>query len=469
MPSSTIRSISITVSDDDAAAAGAPSAAPRRARAARRKAARGLGQRAVRLVARWWPVLLLLPAVALLLFEASRLRGASPDGPSPHVSSSSLGRLDPTTRLVHGVREPCLNFLSPRSIEDLVFPGGTKLDSVVKRIIYKSDDNDYDTYHSEANSTYLLQHAEATRFNLFTGFQTLPEREESFKVNETVNVHCGFYSDNGGFKISYIDMRYMRSCKVVVSTCAFGGGDDLYQPIGMVNSSIGKVCYVAFWDEVTLSTQESEGKVVDGNGMIGRWRIIVVRSLPFVDQRLNGKIPKMLTHRLFPEARYSIWVDSKYQFRRDPIGVLEALLWRTNSTFAISEHGARSNIYDEGKAIVQKHKATPEEVEVQLTQYRKDGMPDEKRLHGLKALSEASVIVRELAPVTNHFMCAWFNEVVRFTSRDQLSFPYVLWRLNMPGINMFTVCTRRDLVNSLGHTRKVKPLLTQTNSESSAM
>jgi hypothetical protein len=64
--------------------------------------------------------------------------------------------------------------------------------------------------------------------------------------------------------------------------------------------------------------------------------------------------------------------------------VLVALLWWTNSSFAISEHGARSNIYDEGKAIVQKHKATPEEVEVQLNQYRKDGMPDETRLHGLK-------------------------------------------------------------------------------------
>jgi hypothetical protein len=95
----------------------------------------------------------------------------------------------------------------------------------------------------------------------------------------------------------------------------------------------------------------------------------------------------MLTHRLFTEARYSIWVDSKYQLRRDPIGMLEALLWRTNSTFAISEHGARSNIYDEGKAIVQKHKATPEEVEVQLTRYRQDGMPDTKRLHGLKGQS----------------------------------------------------------------------------------
>jgi hypothetical protein len=75
-----------------------------------------------------------------------------------------------------------LKLLGPKSLADLVFPEGTKRDSVVKRITYKSDEDDYDTYSSEANSSYLLQHAEATRFNLFTGFQTLAEREDSMKV-----------------------------------------------------------------------------------------------------------------------------------------------------------------------------------------------------------------------------------------------------------------------------------------------
>lgn len=95
---------------------------------------------------------------------------------------------------------------------------------------------------------------------------------------------------------------------------------------------------------------------------------------------------QMLSHRLFPEARFSIWVDSKSQFRRDPIGVIEALLWRTNSVLAISEHGARSSLYDEGKAVVKKHKATPEEVEMQLNQYRMDAIPDDKRFNGKKGL-----------------------------------------------------------------------------------
>lgn len=75
------------------------------------------------------------------------------------------------------------------------------------------------------------------------------------------------------------------------------------------------------------------------------------------------------------------------------------------------------------------------------------------------ALNEASVIVREHTILTNMLMCLWFNEVVRFTSRDQLSFPYVLWRLKVvKNINTFPVCTRKDLVNSMGHIRKAKPL-----------
>ena len=78
----------------------------------------------------------------------------------------------------------------------------------------------------------------------------------------------------------------------------------------------------------------------------------------------------------------------------------------------------------------------------------------------LTALCEASVIVREHTPSTNLFMCLWFNEVVRYTSRDQLSFPYVFWRLKgLKKVNMFPVCTRKDLVNSMGHVRKAKPLV----------
>lgn len=36
------------------------------------------------------------------------------------------------------------------------------------------------------------------------------------------------------------------------------------------------------------------GHRIGDDGFIGKWRIVVVRDLPFSDQRLNGKIPKVI-------------------------------------------------------------------------------------------------------------------------------------------------------------------------------
>lgn len=54
-----------------------------------------------------------------------------------------------------------------------------------------------------------------------------------------------------------------------------------------------QVCYVAFWDDITLATQEKQGRIFNNDRFIGKWRIVIVKNLPFRDQRLNGKIPKV--------------------------------------------------------------------------------------------------------------------------------------------------------------------------------
>ncbi|KAF6136126.1 hypothetical protein GIB67_043278 [Kingdonia uniflora] len=46
---------------------------------------------------------------------------------------------------------------------------------------------------------------------------------------------------------------------------------------------------------------------------VGIWRVVIVRNLPYKDARRNGKVPKLLLHRIFPNARYSIWIDRKLE------------------------------------------------------------------------------------------------------------------------------------------------------------
>lgn len=61
-------------------------------------------------------------------------------------------------------------------------------------------------------------------------------------------------------------------------------------------------------DEYTLQALSSEGQKPDSTGFIGLWKIVVVSNLPYADMRRVGKIPKFLTHRLFPSARYNLYI-----------------------------------------------------------------------------------------------------------------------------------------------------------------
>jgi hypothetical protein len=75
-----------------------------------------------------------------------------------------------------------------------------------------------------------------------------------------------------------------------------------------------------FVDEPTLEDLVKDGSIPDPEARsVGLWRIVVVKNMPFKDPRRNGKVPKLLLHRLFPRARYSLWVDAKLRLMRDPM------------------------------------------------------------------------------------------------------------------------------------------------------
>lgn len=73
----------------------------------------------------------------------------------------------------------CLKILRPEKIQKLEFPASADGNVPIKRVVYKSDSGER---HIAGNAMLLPQYAGATRFNLFSGNQTLHEREKSFKV-----------------------------------------------------------------------------------------------------------------------------------------------------------------------------------------------------------------------------------------------------------------------------------------------
>ncbi|KAM1005937.1 hypothetical protein FF1_002737 [Malus domestica] len=306
----------------------------------------------------------------------------------------------------------------------------------------------------------------------FAGHQSLQERENSFLAHDQ-NIKCGFVkgpqgSPSTGFDLAEDDTNYISRCHIAVSSCIFGNSDRLRTPYDKTVSRLSRknVCFVMFIDEVTLQTLTAEGRTPDRMGFIGLWKIVVVKNLPYTDMRRVGKIPKLLPHRLFPSARYSIWLDSKLRLQLDPLVILEYFLWRKGHEYAISNHYDRHCVWEEVAQNKRLNKYNHTVIDQQFTFYQADGLTrfnasDPNRLLSSN-VPEGSFIIRAHTPMSNLFSCLWFNEVERFTPRDQLSFAYTyqkLTRMN-PGkpfhLNMFKDCERRAIAKLFHHRSEEK-------------
>jgi hypothetical protein len=133
---------------------------------------------------------------------------------------------------------------------------------------------------------------------------------------------------NGGADMDSVDVKDIKKCKFVVASGIFDGYDIPHQPSNISLRSQELVCFLMVVDEVSLDFIEKNTTVKvdsDGGKWVGIWRLITLHNLPFDEPRRNGKVPKILTHRLFPQAWYSIWIDGKMELIVDPMLILERL------------------------------------------------------------------------------------------------------------------------------------------------
>ncbi|KAK4745029.1 hypothetical protein SAY87_011341 [Trapa incisa] len=293
---------------------------------------------------------------------------------------------------------------------------------------------------------------------LFGGRQTWKQREESFKLEPSMKVHCGFIQ-NGGAEMDPIDIEYVKKCRFVVASGIFDGYDLPHQPSNISPRSKKLFCFLMVVDEESLSFIKSNTTVSeddDGGIWVGIWRLILLKNSPYDEPRRNGKVPKILTHRLFPQTQYSIWIDGKMELIVDPLLILERYLWREKNTFAIAQHKHHRSIYEEADANKRRKRYARPLIDLHMKIYKYEGMEPWNSMKGNPSdVPEGAIIIREHTHINNLFCCLWFNEVNLFTPRDQLSFGYVVYRLGGSfKFFMFPNCEYNSIFVLHPHTRE---------------
>lgn len=136
----------------------------------------------------------------------------------------------------------------------------------------------------------------------------------------------------------------MESCNgVVVVSAIFNDHDKIRQPRGLGSKTLDTVCFFMFVDENTVRGLESHKIIPEKNSspdiIVGVWRIVRVSNKNLYENpAMNGVIPKYLVHRLFPNTKFSIWVDAKIQLMVDPLLLIHSLIVTENADMAISKH-----------------------------------------------------------------------------------------------------------------------------------
>lgn len=130
-----------------------------------------------------------------------------------------------------------------------------------------------------------------------------------------------------------------------------------------------------------------------------------------------------IPNEIFDNYEYSVYVDCKRPYSVDFDYLMSCM--EADSDIVTRRHRRRSCIYDEGQFCIEKKKDNKRIITKQLDFYRSQDYPAHNGLHA------SGLLFRQHTEKMKEFSERWWQQVERFSHRDQISLPYVGWKYGM--------------------------------------
>jgi hypothetical protein len=209
--------------------------------------------------------------------------------------------------------------------------------------------------------------------------------------------------------IKYTDTLALYDYKIAVYTCIIGDYDHPQEPLFKPSN----VDYILVTDNPLPST--------------GAWQVMDVRTIkgiPALDDCRVSRYVKLHPHLFLDNYDYSIYIDGNIK----SVGDMRYLIHCLNQHGFVSNlHRYRDCIYEELEECVRLSLDNPQTMWEQLESYRSAGMSEHY------GLIETNMIVRDQHnPICIEIMEKWWQEIIKYSRRDQLSLPFALWKMGIP-------------------------------------
>ncbi len=137
---------------------------------------------------------------------------------------------------------------------------------------------------------------------------------------------------------------------------------------------------------------------------------------------LKNRYVKMFPHKVFPDYRYSLYVDGNITL----VSAVSLYLkdFDCKSGIAMHKHPASNDLFDEIEACLMTNKITESESKELKQKLEKEGFP---KNYGM---FECNIILRDhKSEACMRIMEKWWDELLKGAKRDQLHFTYALFKM----------------------------------------
>jgi hypothetical protein len=194
--------------------------------------------------------------------------------------------------------------------------------------------------------------------------------------------------------------------------------------IAIITANIGERCGGVLMEQSKKFDGVDYHAFVDEKKQESMWT--QHNSLNFTNDKLfkdrrNAKVYKILPFLFLPTYDYYIWIDSTHDIIKHPLDIITMI----NGDVSVFKHSERNCIYDESNAVKFLKYDYLDLIDNQMGNYFKDGYPPKNGLY------ELPCFVIKNSDTSKKLCLMWWEQICKYTSRDQLSFPYVLWKLGI--------------------------------------
>ncbi|MBU5477599.1 DUF616 domain-containing protein [Eubacterium sp. MSJ-13] len=240
---------------------------------------------------------------------------------------------------------------------------------------------------------------------LITNYNIPKEKIKNRHYRELEKIHeryKKYYEKNGINSNDYREDTLNLNEKVIVYTSITGGFDCLREP-EYIDDNFKYICFTDR-DDIKSDIWEIKKIKIENN-----------------DYNRTAKKYKLFPNKLFPEYKWSIWIDGQLQITGDLRKLVNR--YHTKSNMICFLHQVRKSIKDEARICSLLNYDNPDIIEEELESIMSTGFLDDNEL-----IAGGFIVRKHNENDVIDVMNDWWKLICEYSRRDQLSFNYVAWK-----------------------------------------